>query len=293
MTTQKQVLANQENADKSTGPVTEEGKGVVSQNATKHGILSKEVVLPTESREEYQTVRQKFIDDLKPQGAVEQVLVDKIVIYHWRLQRVLVAEQGAIRQRLDNYSYKRILARGKEADRYDKFPAIIDYRNERLRNSYSCARTITILNGMIKTVEEMGYLPEQPKMKYATMNNLSFDEERLAMFLFLNEVAQGKIETEPKEKGKKGLLFILNKDIDFIKVARDASEEVEASEDETGQMMAHVPPAGDIDVLGRYEVSLERSFYRALNELTKLQVLRKGGKVFTAKSVELEGISQE
>ena len=185
------------------------------------------------------------------------------------------------------------MARGKEADRYDKFPAIIDYRNERLRNSYSCARTITILNGMIKTVEEMGYLPEQPKMKYATMNNLSFDEERLAMFLFLNEVAQGKIETEPKEKGKKGLLFILNKDIDFRKVARDASEEVEASEDETGQMMAHVPPAGDIDVLGRYEVSLERSFYRALNELTKLQVLRKGGKVFTAKSVELEGISQE
>ena len=103
MTTQKQALANQENAVKSTGPVTEEGKGVVSQNATKHGILSKEVVLPTESREEYQTVRQKFIDDLKPQGAVEQVLVDKIVIYHWRLQRVLVAEQGAIRQRLDNY----------------------------------------------------------------------------------------------------------------------------------------------------------------------------------------------
>jgi len=39
MTTQKQIKANRQNAQKSTGPKTDEGKAAVSQNAVKHGIF--------------------------------------------------------------------------------------------------------------------------------------------------------------------------------------------------------------------------------------------------------------
>ncbi len=45
MTTEAQVAANRLNAQKSTGPRTPEGKGVVSQNAVKHGLLAREGVL--------------------------------------------------------------------------------------------------------------------------------------------------------------------------------------------------------------------------------------------------------
>jgi hypothetical protein len=38
----KQVVANQRNAQKSTGPKTANGRAVSKMNALKHGILSKE-----------------------------------------------------------------------------------------------------------------------------------------------------------------------------------------------------------------------------------------------------------
>ncbi|MHC4331688.1 MAG: hypothetical protein ACYSWW_26580 [Planctomycetota bacterium] len=39
MSTEAQVNANRENAKKSTGPRTPEGKTAVSQNAVKHGLF--------------------------------------------------------------------------------------------------------------------------------------------------------------------------------------------------------------------------------------------------------------
>jgi hypothetical protein len=48
MTSPKQIEANRENALKSTGPKTSEGKAVVSLNAVKHGLLSAKVFLPNE-----------------------------------------------------------------------------------------------------------------------------------------------------------------------------------------------------------------------------------------------------
>ena len=46
--TKAQIRANRENAKKSTGPRTAEGKARVSLNALKHGLLARDTVLPTE-----------------------------------------------------------------------------------------------------------------------------------------------------------------------------------------------------------------------------------------------------
>jgi hypothetical protein len=45
MTSEKQAKANRENALKSTGPKTPEGKAAVRLNALRHGLLSKEILL--------------------------------------------------------------------------------------------------------------------------------------------------------------------------------------------------------------------------------------------------------
>jgi len=56
----KQLKANRENAKKSTGPKSKEGKAITSKNAIKHGILSNVTVLPVEE----ERVFQKFKRDM-------------------------------------------------------------------------------------------------------------------------------------------------------------------------------------------------------------------------------------
>ena len=48
MTTDKQRKANRQNAKKSTGPRTEEGKARSSQNGLKHGLLARDAVMAGE-----------------------------------------------------------------------------------------------------------------------------------------------------------------------------------------------------------------------------------------------------
>lgn len=105
MTTEKQAEANQENALASTGPVTPEGKAIVAQNAVKHGIFSKDLIISAgdgkEDEKEYRELLEGLIKSLNPIGQMECLLVEKIAVDFWRLKRVLRFETGSIRKRLD------------------------------------------------------------------------------------------------------------------------------------------------------------------------------------------------
>jgi hypothetical protein len=87
MASAAQVLANRLNAQKSTGPRTAEGKAVVSQNAVKHGLLAKEVVIKGEDPGEFGFYRDQMLGELAPVGQMEAVLAERVVSLSWRLQR--------------------------------------------------------------------------------------------------------------------------------------------------------------------------------------------------------------
>jgi hypothetical protein len=87
MSNARQILANRANAVHSTGPTTEEGKKVASQNAVKHGLLSKGSLIPGEDPAEFQQYRDNLIADLDPQGELELLLADRIVGCFWKLRR--------------------------------------------------------------------------------------------------------------------------------------------------------------------------------------------------------------
>lgn len=84
----KRIAANRRNATKSTGPRTHSGKAIASQNSLKHGLLSKQLVLPDEDESELLALRTTFTETLAPEGALECLLVDEIVVNAWRLARV-------------------------------------------------------------------------------------------------------------------------------------------------------------------------------------------------------------
>lgn len=92
MATIAKVKANQRNALKSTGPRTPAGKSTVARNAMKHGLLSREVLLPEEDRSAFRALAVNLCDCLQPVGALEVLLVDRIVAALWRLRRAQVIE---------------------------------------------------------------------------------------------------------------------------------------------------------------------------------------------------------
>jgi len=99
-TSPKQLEANRRNARRSTGPRTPAGKALVKFNALRHGLLAKSVILPIRSRSEkrshFDALLAQLIDELKPVGILEDMLVEKIAVSYWRLRRALRAEAGEI-----------------------------------------------------------------------------------------------------------------------------------------------------------------------------------------------------
>ena len=101
-TTKKQIDANHANAKKSTGPRTAEGKARVRLNAIKHGLRAEQVVVlggPTaEDPAEFDSLLSGMLDDCKPAGALERVLVERLAVSYWRLRRAYRFEARAIEQ---------------------------------------------------------------------------------------------------------------------------------------------------------------------------------------------------
>jgi hypothetical protein len=87
MTTQAQILANRRNAQKSTGPRTQKGKEIVSQNAVKHGLLACKNVISLEDKADFNLHRNRMLAELAPATPMESMLADRIVSLSWRLKR--------------------------------------------------------------------------------------------------------------------------------------------------------------------------------------------------------------
>jgi hypothetical protein len=77
---------------RATGPVTPEGKAIVSKNALKHGLLSKEVMIPGENPKRLAQIRRDLVVAVVPEGALESVLVDRVVSTLWRMRRIIKIE---------------------------------------------------------------------------------------------------------------------------------------------------------------------------------------------------------
>ena len=103
MSTEAQINANRQNAQKSTGPKTAEGKAAVSQNAVKHGLFAAEAVISVENPAEYELYREQFLAELLPIGMLESMLAERIVSLGWRLQRAERIQNEVIDNTIETY----------------------------------------------------------------------------------------------------------------------------------------------------------------------------------------------
>jgi hypothetical protein len=88
MSTDAKIIANRRNAKKSTGPRTQKGKAIVSNNAVKHGLLAHQNVISSENQADFCKERDRILSDLVPDSPMESMLAERMVILSWRLKRI-------------------------------------------------------------------------------------------------------------------------------------------------------------------------------------------------------------
>ena len=96
MASQSQISANRQNAQRSTGPKTPQGKAAASQNALKHGLSAGRDVVFTENQEDFDIHRDALLEELSPQGQMELILAERIVTLSWRLKRADLIQNQTI-----------------------------------------------------------------------------------------------------------------------------------------------------------------------------------------------------
>jgi hypothetical protein len=96
MASEKQIVANQQNAQHSPGPRTESGKRRSRRNAVRHGLTAETVIDTLESAADYRAFERAIKSDYSPQTAIEGQLVSRLASLLWRLRRAVIIESGLL-----------------------------------------------------------------------------------------------------------------------------------------------------------------------------------------------------
>jgi hypothetical protein len=86
MASAAQTLANQANAQRSTGPRTASGKSRSSQNARTHGLTGSQPTVAPNQQSEFAALAADLEQELAPAGALEQILFEQILHAAWNLR---------------------------------------------------------------------------------------------------------------------------------------------------------------------------------------------------------------
>lgn len=98
--TEKVILANRENAQKGTGPKTQQGKDNASQNATKHGILARNFHFrDAQEKADYDALISDLDRSIDGDDPIHRMLNEVLAMDHLRRGRSLKLEQSARRRK--------------------------------------------------------------------------------------------------------------------------------------------------------------------------------------------------
>lgn len=106
----RKVESNRRNSQKSTGPKTATGKKRVSRNAVRHGFFSKFLLIQhpdgKESQGEYDDFYAAICKHYQAVGWLEELWMEKIAVWSWRLRRLIRCESGQIDRALSRHGYE-------------------------------------------------------------------------------------------------------------------------------------------------------------------------------------------
>lgn len=92
MSSKRRIEASRANGARSRGPVTPEGKQRSSQNAVRHGLFARCVLLKNEDPKAFEALTREFAARFGNLTALESGMVEELVACQWRIRRAWAAE---------------------------------------------------------------------------------------------------------------------------------------------------------------------------------------------------------
>jgi hypothetical protein len=285
--TDKQIAANRRNAARATGPITPDGKAAAARNALKHGLLAQEIVIDdgegAESRAQFDAVLLDLTRQFEPQGPLEEMLVEKIAVAYWRLRRAHRYEVGLLRKKLDN--------------------ATDQYYNPGPSHGDEGISPDDQLDAQIAEAQELRQEWQDDSKQFAKLRKAGKDPQEIygfeANWDWLYHKAAETVEDLPDESPadihqslqKAGWtdddiwqshMEICAEQIESqTRTIRQLQEEKQKNKlaIQVHKKLGNIPDTHDLDRLLRYEGAIERQFYKAIDQLERLQRMRAGDTV--------------
>jgi hypothetical protein len=287
--------SNEKRDSKATGPRTELGKQRASRNATKHGVFSIVVVLPDESRAEYGGLLAGLREAFQPEGAVEELLVEKLATITWRQRRLLLAESAEIRKNMEFVGWDERNRERTDADEIvEQLCELNDVGREKQKiglvqkiyNPHVLERCLELLSELRRQIKENDLNREQDT---ALLEKIYGDRDanRLREDLYNSyetwlDTSEGPEEERVREgyaspeECRKNVIEEIESEIRRLKRYQKERTSIETARTQLEVLCRRVPDSPGLDRLLRYEASLERNFDRTLSQLERLQRMRLG-----------------
>lgn len=299
---EKRAQANRQNALKSTGPKSAEGKARCSLNSLKHGLRSASLAVPAlEDPEDWAAHRNRLVRDLSPVGYLEVLLCERAAALLWRLGRAVryeseVVSAAMMKAEEDTSSFSSddalvtLRERMKETEEEGKRIAAVYRLKPGARVSAEDASFI-----LDTASEQMGVDLTEDKVWEAFKLPEGFPED--TQWEEFDGWTRGMVEegllsikalaAECYQNEYYPWTFLLAHAKVEADRARGAHEKRAAEVDRVRR--THLLPHGDaLDRVSRYETTLERSFFRTIHELQRLQAARSGVALPPPAALDLE-----
>lgn len=276
---EKQIVANQRNGQKSTGPKTLVGKSASKMNALKHGLLAKQLLVRgrklKESAREFKDFYAEFYADLAPVGSLEEMLAEEILAATWRLRRVRAAESAEIALSVDTA--------GKDPDDSDPTIQWIVWRSA-LNPVHSMMQSsigIQMLIGQLRTLREA--VEKEGELTQAAIDNflgcekpdpISFQLGKFRAWYLENP--EGIDASALRDKHREQVQLFIERKLSDLRWSMDEREERERIERTVEEAAAMLPSHEQLEKILRYEGALQRQRDRAMHQLERLQRRRQG-----------------
>ena len=309
-TTPKKIEANRRNASLSTGPKSPAGKERVRRNAMKHGLLAQEAVISAgdgkESSAQFDALLRSLAAEFRPEGALEEMLVERIAVCYWRLRRALRCEVGEIRAALDTHLLDGAIEDIKNVEQILQGPCLNVNGHERqlLLSTAGVRRLMQYVQDLIREVQENGEFEEDKRKRI--LKTFGYEDGCLGLELIcLNRLMSADAQEELSEETgdeeplpdaeacRATVLELLQDKLRSYENAIGVMQEREELKTQSRQGTLSLPAGNASERILRYETTIERQMYRAMHELQRLQAGRAGAHVLPPVVVEVNGDALE